>query len=172
MFNKDSVFFYFILVLLLYMVFLSIYSALSHMSITKNKFSTKLFLNFIYVYTIFTVIYLLLMLAIFYISKDIVLAAWCVILFTILYLYILLIFYLVTKDGNLSQIFSHGFKSMMKLHHTLPPIALALVMFLILISIVMLIFSSIPLIVFILFLLIIIYLSNWMKKYLHQIIHS
>jgi len=161
-----------LLVLLLYMIVLSIYSALSHMSMTKNKFSARLFLNFICTYTIFTLIYLLILLSIFYFSKNILLAAWCLILITILYLYTLFIFYLVTKDGKLSQIFSHGFSSMIRLHHTLPPIVLALIMFLAFLSIVLLIFGNWPFIVFMLLLLIMIYLSNWMKKYLHQIIHS
>jgi len=167
-----TVIFIVLLIILLYIILLSIYSALSHIFITKNKLGAKLFLNFIYIYAILTLIYFLLVLSIFYLSNNILLIAWGVLILTIIYLYSLLIFYLVTNDGNISKIFSHGFKSIIKFHNRLPPILLTSIMFAILLPILNIIFGWNYLIFFLAITILLLYLLNWMKKYLHHIIHS
>jgi len=160
-----------LLILVLYILLLSIYTVLSYVIMTKKRFSLKVFLNSILIYLMFTVVYLLILLLVFYLFKNVWLAAWSVILITLLYLYTLLIFYLVIDDNGLLKVFGLGFRNMIKLYDTLPPILFALIMFLIIIAIITLIFGSIPLVVFLIVLLAIVYLSNWMKKYLHQITH-
>ena len=160
-----------LLILVLYILLLSIYTVLSYVIMTKKRFSLKVFLNSILIYLMFTVVYLLILLLVFYLFKNVWLAAWSVILITLLYLYTLLIFYLVIDDNGLLKVFGLGFRNMIKLYDTLPPILFALIMFLIIIAIITLIFGSIPLVVFLIVLLAIVYLSNRMKKYLHQITH-
>lgn len=161
-----------IVVIILYAVLISIYSAVSHKIITKNKFSAGLFLNFIYVYMILTLVYLLLLISIFYLSNNIMLIAWGILIFTLLYVYALLIFYLVTKEGKLSIILVHGFKSMILLHNTLPPIILSILIWIIFTIVVHFIFGKLLIVTISLVLFSILYLATWVKRYLYHIIHS
>ena len=161
-----------VLIVILYILILSIYGAISHVFMTKNKFSIKLFLNFIYIYLILTLLYALFLIAIFYLSKDIWLSACGVILFTVLYIYSLLIFYLVINGGPLSKVISHGLRSMIRLHHTLVPIILSIIIWLILVVIIQLLFAKLLVVSVPLITLSMIYTLSWTKKYLHHVIHS
>jgi hypothetical protein len=162
----------FILILLLYVIILSVYSAVSHNAITKNRLTLRLILNFLAVYSILTIIYLLFTISVFYLSKNIMMITWSVIIFTLIYLYFLLIFYLVTKEGKLSQIFNHGLRSSIKLHNTLLPILLAIILFGILTLLIQLVFGKILLILTLLVIISLLYTSTWIKRYLHHVIHS
>lgn len=161
-----------ILIVLIYVVLLSIYGAVSHKFITNNKFSSKLFLNFFYIYGILTSIYLLIIISIFYLSTDVWLIAWSIFILTIIYMYFLLIFYLVINDAKLSKIFHKGFTSLIKLHHTLMPIIVFFILFTLVFLVMALIFGKLIILFVILSLLFILYLINCLKRYLHQIIHS
>jgi hypothetical protein len=162
----------FVLIILIYILLLSVYGALSHTIITKNRFNWRLILNFICVYSGLTGIYLFFLIAMFFLSKNIMLLTWGLIIFTFLYLYLLLIFYLVTKEGKFGQILVHGFKSALKLHNTLPPMILALLILSILTVLIQVLFGGLSILITLLVLVSLLYISAWIKRYMHKIIHS
>jgi hypothetical protein len=157
---------------LIYLVLISLYSAFSHTFINRKKFTLKLFLNFLSIYSILTFLYILVSVIIFNISNNIIAIAWGVIILTLLYVYALLIFYLVINDGTFSKILHHGWKSMIRLHDTLLPLAIGLILIMITSIIIELLFGNFIIVSAILAMLVFLYLTTWLKKYLHHIIHE
>lgn len=157
---------------ILYIVLISVYSALSHTFMNRKNFTLKLLLNFIGIYTILTVLWILLSIIIFNLSNNIVEIAWAIIIFTLLYLYALLIFYLVTNDGKFTKILHHGLKCMIQLHHTLIPILLGFVLMLLTSIIIGLLLGKFLVLSGVIALLIFLYLLTWFRKYLYHVIHE
>ncbi len=162
----------FVLIVLAYVLLLSLYGALSHKFLSKKTFTSKLFINFLCVNAILTLLYIVFVVSIFTLSSNIKLIAWGMIIFTLLYIYALLIFYLVTKEDKLAKIFVHGFKSMIKLNHTLVPIVLSIILFAIVSIVIYLISFWSTILMTILAFLLLFYLITWVKKYLHHIVHE
>jgi hypothetical protein len=158
--------------IIIYVLLISLYGALSHKFLSKKDFTIKLLLNFLSVNSILTVVYLLLLISVFCLSKNIKLAVWGIIVFTLLYLYALLIFYLVTKDDKLTKIFVHGFKSMVKLHYTLVPIILFIILMSLFSFIISIVSFGNTIVLTVLALIAFFYLITWIRKYLHHVIHD
>jgi len=161
-----------VLAVLLYVLILSVYGTISHLCLTNNKFKMNILINFIYIYALFTLVYLLLMVLVFVVSKNIMTAAWITLIMTLVYAYIMLVFYLVIKDDHLYKILKHGFKSMIRIHDTIVPIVLSMIMLSVLSIIFTLLFSQ-----FILLLGILLYISTiavmiWLRRYMHELIHT
>ncbi|MGV8171225.1 MAG: hypothetical protein ACP5OA_00855 [Candidatus Woesearchaeota archaeon] len=153
---------------------LSIYSSISNMLMNRKRFTWKLFSNFLSIYSILTSGYISLMLLLFMIftkSRNLMLIVWSMIILTILFLYFLLIFYLVINDGKWSKIWALSLKKMIRLHDTLLPVLLGVLILLIGVTIIGWIFGSI-LISGILMLVLILYIFTWLKKYLHHIFYN
>jgi hypothetical protein len=161
-----------VVAVLLYIIIISIYSALGHKILTRNKFSLKLFLNFLASYALWTLIYILSILLLFHISTDIIFIAWIIISITLLYLYALLIFYITTSGNNLSGVLLKGLKSMLKLHHAVPVLLCTLILFSVIGGIMAFVFQKIPVISVILIFVIVLYSNSWIKRYMHQVLHS
>lgn len=161
-----------ILGLLLYILWISIYSAFSHTFINKKDFTFKLFLNFLGIYASLTLIYMLLVALMFFLSQNIMFIAWSIIILTMLYLYSLLIFYLVTNGGNFTKILHHGLKSMIRLHDTLLPLLLGFLLMTAGMLILGLLLKGMPILLSICALMIFLYLVTWLKRYMHGIIHE
>lgn len=158
--------------LILYVIILSIYGTISHLCLTNNKFKRNILINFIYIYALFTLIYILLSILIFFMITNIMTAAWIIFVLTIIYLYAMMIFYLVIKDDKIGKIFRHGFKSMIKIHDTIIPIIISIIALSIICFIIVLLFNQ-----FVMFAGILIYLSFiivliWFRRYMHVLIHT
>jgi hypothetical protein len=158
--------------ILLYILLISLYSAFSHTFINRKNFTLKLFLNFISIYSLSTLLYLTLITIMFFISQNIILIAWCILIITMIYLYMLLIFYLVTNDGKFLKIVRHGLKSMIRLHDTLIPLVLGFILMTLATIVIELLFGKFLALSVILLLLAFLYLATWLKKYLHHVIHE
>ncbi len=161
-----------VLAVLIYIILISIYGAISHKFISKKEFSLKLLLNFLCVNTILTVVYVSLIISIYYLSNEIKLIAWSIVIFTLLYFYALLIFYLVTKNDKLSKIFMHGLKSMIKLHYTLIPMILSIILFSVYLTIIYFLSFGNTVILALLGIVGLFYILVWTKRYLHHVIHD
>ena len=131
-----------LITLVLYVLILSFYGIISHNILTNNRFKFNTLANFIYIYSLFTLIYVLLSILIFSTVKSIIAASWLIIILTLVYLYAMLIFYLVIKDDKIPKILSHGFRAMAKLHDTLVPIMLAIIMLAIVSAVLALLFKD------------------------------
>jgi hypothetical protein len=161
-----------ILCVLLYILLISLYSAFSHTFINRKDFTLRLFLNFLCIYAILTLLYFIMIAMIYSLSSDTMFIAWSVIILTMIYLYSLLIFYLVTNDGKIMKIVRHGLKDMAKLHYTLPPLVLGLLLLTLISIVIGLLLGNLLLLSATLALLTFLYLATWLKKYLHHIIRE
>jgi len=157
---------------ILYLILISLYSAFSHTYINHKKFTLKLLLNFLGIYAILTALFILLSTTIFNLSNNIIEIAWAIIVLMLLYIYALLIFYLVTNDGKFTKILHHGWKSMIRLHDTILPLLLGFVLMILTLIIIGLLIGKLVVLSGLIALIVFLYLTTWLKKYLYHIIHE
>jgi hypothetical protein len=157
-----------IAVVILYAIILSIYSAIGHSIMTKNRFSIRLLLNYFYIYIFLTLIYILFSAPVFFFSNNTIFIAYCILIFTFIYLYLMLVFYIVTTSEGLLKVLKSGFKKSMHVQNIFPAIIFAIILITVLFTIIHLIFGGIIALSVFLALFSMLYVSVWMKKYLYK----
>jgi len=160
-----------IVIVIIYVFLISLYGAISHTFMNDKRLTLKLFLNFLSIYSLMTLSYILLTIMIFILSQNVWLIAGMVIFLTAAYIYSMLIFYLVISDKKFKQVIRHGFKSIIRVHDTLIPIFLGTLFLVISFTVIVLLLGDMVLSA-VLILLSALYVLTWTRRYMHRMIHE